>query len=73
VQSNGSNLRDVWGGSVSKRIPFSFATLMTGTDKKSREPGVPYKAFHTRKNASNTHQTASDWNNLLSVHLQLKL
>ena len=33
VQSNGCNLGDVWGSSVNKKMPFSFATLMAGIDK----------------------------------------
>jgi hypothetical protein len=33
VQSNGRNLCDVWGGSVSKEMSFSFVTMIAGTDK----------------------------------------
>jgi len=32
VQSNGCNLCDVWGGSISKKMPLSFATLMAGIE-----------------------------------------
>jgi len=33
VQSNGCNLCDVWYSSVSKKVPFSFATLMARIEK----------------------------------------
>jgi hypothetical protein len=33
VQSIGSNLHDVWGGIVNKKMSFSFATFEAGIDK----------------------------------------
>jgi len=32
VQSNGRNVCDVWGGSVNKEMPFSYATMMAAFD-----------------------------------------
>lgn len=56
-------------------LPHWWLGLKTGTCDflKSRELGLPYKAFHLWYNASDSHKTASHLNNLLGWHLQLKL
>ena len=79
VQSDCRELCDVWGGSVIKKMSFSFATMIAVIDKwgsylfKIKGTGSSLPCISYAKNASNSQQCTSNLTKLLGLHLKLKL